>query len=77
MSKDAIILAMDTSQRACSVALCRGNVLIAARSEMLGRGHAERLLPMIDEIIVEHDITYTDIDRLAVITGPGAWKSVV
>lgn len=76
MGRDSIILAMDTSQRACSVALCRGNVLIAARSEMLGRGHAERLLPLIDEIMTTHDINYDDIDRLAVITGPGAYTGV-
>lgn len=76
MNKDMIILAMDTSQKACSVTLCRGTTLVATRSEMLTRGHAERLLPMIDEIMIEHDLNYGDIDRLAVITGPGAYTGV-
>lgn len=76
MTKDMLILAIDTSQKACSVALCRGDDLVAAKSEMLGRGHAERLLPMIDEMLTAHDIKYADIDRLAVITGPGAYTGV-
>lgn len=76
MTKEMIILAIDTSQKACSVALCRGDVLIAEQSEMLGRGHAERLLPMIDEILSTHEVKYRDIDRLAVITGPGAYTGV-
>ncbi len=76
MSREMIILAIDTSQKACSVALCRGDTLIANQSEMLGRGHAERLLPMIDEMLAAHDVKYTDIDRLAVITGPGAYTGV-
>lgn len=76
MTKDMLILAIDTSQKACSVALCRGNALIAGQSEMLGRGHAERLLPMIDEILSAHDVKYTDLERLAVITGPGAYTGV-
>lgn len=71
-----IILAIDTSQKACSVALCRGDTLIGQQSEMLGRGHAERLLPMIDELLSAHDIKYPDLDRLAVITGPGAYTGV-
>lgn len=71
-----IILAIDTSQKACAVTLCRGDALIAGQSEMLGRGHAERLLPMIDEMLTAHDVKYTDLDRLAVITGPGAYTGV-
>lgn len=76
MNKDMIILAMDTSQMACSVTLCRGSALLETRSEMLGRGHAERLLPMIDEVMIEHGVNYGEIDRLAVITGPGAYTGV-
>ena len=71
-----LILAVDTSQKACSVSLCRGDQTLAARSEMLERGHAERLIPMIDEIVSEQNISYRDIERLAVITGPGAYTGV-
>ncbi len=40
-------LAIDTVGTACSVALFTGDILIAAEHEQVGRGHAERLLPMI------------------------------
>ena len=76
MTKDMTILAIDTSQKSCSVALCRGDALIGQQSEMLGRGHAERLLPMIDEVLTASNVAYTELDRLAVVTGPGAYTGV-
>lgn len=43
-------LVIDTAAAACSVALTEGGRVIAARHEAVGRGHAERLLPMIAEL---------------------------
>ena len=40
-------LVIDTATAACSVALIEGEVVIAAAHEAVGRGHAERLVPMI------------------------------
>lgn len=40
-------LVIDTATRACSVALFDGDQVIAAQHEIIGRGHAERLLPLI------------------------------
>ena len=40
-------LVIETATAACSVALLEGNAVIAAGHEVVGRGHAERLLPMI------------------------------
>jgi tRNA threonylcarbamoyladenosine biosynthesis protein TsaB len=54
-------LAIDTSGRACSIALIENGQILAERHEVLGRGHAERLIPWIaalpeggraDEIVV-------------------------
>jgi tRNA threonylcarbamoyladenosine biosynthesis protein TsaB len=44
------ILAIDTSGRACSLALFEAGVLIAKRHELIGRGHAEALIPWIAEL---------------------------
>ena len=44
------ILAIETATEACSVALFDDGVLVDARHEVLGRGHAERLVPMIAEL---------------------------
>jgi len=41
------ILVIDTATAACSVALIAGDALIAESHEVVGRGHAERLMPMI------------------------------
>ena len=40
-------LVIDTATAACSVALIDGDAVIAEAHEVVGRGHAERLLPMI------------------------------
>lgn len=41
------LLAIDTSGRACSLALFEDDILIAERHEEIGRGHAERIIPWI------------------------------
>jgi tRNA threonylcarbamoyladenosine biosynthesis protein TsaB len=43
-------LVIDTATAACSVALIDGDRVIAARHDVVGRGHAERLVPMIAEL---------------------------
>jgi tRNA threonylcarbamoyl adenosine modification protein YeaZ len=42
-----MILAIDTATTACSVALIDGDGIIAELSDSVGRGHAEKLIPMI------------------------------
>lgn len=46
------LLALDSATEACSAALLHEGGLIE-RYELLGRGHAERLLPMVDELLIE------------------------
>ncbi|MFD1610472.1 tRNA (adenosine(37)-N6)-threonylcarbamoyltransferase complex dimerization subunit type 1 TsaB [Sphingomonas tabacisoli] len=43
-------LAIETAAEACSVALFEDGNLVAHRHELVGRGHAERLIPMIAEM---------------------------
>ncbi len=40
-------LVIETATAACSVALIEGTAVIASAHEIVGRGHAERLVPMI------------------------------
>jgi tRNA threonylcarbamoyl adenosine modification protein YeaZ len=40
-------LVIDTATAACSVALIEGGLVVAEAHEVVGRGHAERLMPMI------------------------------
>ena len=71
-----VILALDTAGEDCAVALAKagnGMSLLARRSETIGRGHAERLMPMIGEALAEAGLTYADLGRIAVTTGPGSF----
>jgi tRNA threonylcarbamoyl adenosine modification protein YeaZ len=44
-------LVIDSATAACSVALIENEQLIDERHELVGRGHAERLVPMIEELL--------------------------
>ena len=47
-----MILAIDTSTANCSAAIFADDgALIDARDEVIGRGHAERLMPMVKELL--------------------------
>lgn len=70
------VLAIDTSEANCSAALLSENGQSFVASEPLGRGHAERLLPMIEELLAKAKIAYADINRIAVTTGPGTFTGL-
>lgn len=70
------LLAIDTSEINCSAALLLADGRSFQCSEAIGRGHAERLLPMIEELLAEAGIAYGDIGRIAVTTGPGTFTGL-
>jgi tRNA threonylcarbamoyladenosine biosynthesis protein TsaB len=69
------ILAIDTATEACSAALLDGERCVA-RYEEPGRGHAERILPMVGEVLREAGMTLAQVDGIAVGRGPGAFTGV-
>src|SRR3954470_19439134 len=46
-----LTLVIETATPACSVALLRGDEVVGEAHEIVGRGHAERLLPMIEALL--------------------------
>lgn len=70
-----MILAFDTSAAHCAVAIIWPHRHIA-RSEPMSKGQAERLLPMIEQMMSEAQITWADLDRIAVGTGPGNFTGI-
>lgn len=70
-------LAFDTCFNACSVALSlqvdQNDAIVFHRFEAMQTGQAERLLPMIQEVMGEAGLSLADIDQLAVTTGPGTF----
>jgi tRNA threonylcarbamoyl adenosine modification protein YeaZ len=64
-------LAIDCATEACSAALFSDGALIEGRYEILGRGHAERLVPMIAELPDKGRA-----ERIVVSLGPGSFTGV-
>ncbi len=70
------ILAFDTSLQACSAAVLSAAGPVAALCEPMERGHAERLLPMIAEVMARAGLGFAELDRIAVTVGPGTFTGV-
>lgn len=67
-----MLLAFDTSSAACTVALFDGDGACLARAdEVIGRGHAERLVPMIAEVMDGRSAS-----QILVGVGPGSFTGI-
>lgn len=71
MPETARTLVIETATAACSVALIEDGAVIGARHEVVGRGHAERLVPMIAELPEGGRAA-----RILVDCGPGSFTGV-
>ncbi|HEX4801567.1 MAG TPA: tRNA (adenosine(37)-N6)-threonylcarbamoyltransferase complex dimerization subunit type 1 TsaB [Sphingomicrobium sp.] len=67
-----MLLAFDTSSSACTAALFDGSgECVARKDELIGRGHSERLVPMLDELLEGRRA-----DRILVGVGPGSFTGI-
>lgn len=64
-------MVIETATAACSVALIAGGQIVARRHETVGRGHAERLVPMIAELPGGGRAS-----RILVDCGPGSFTGI-
>jgi tRNA threonylcarbamoyladenosine biosynthesis protein TsaB len=67
------ILGMDVCTGFCSVAIVEDGALLASQHEPMTRGHAERLAPMVAEVLAEARLAASDLNAIAVTTGPGSF----
>ncbi|WBX85635.1 tRNA (adenosine(37)-N6)-threonylcarbamoyltransferase complex dimerization subunit type 1 TsaB [Sphingosinicella microcystinivorans] len=68
-----MLLAIETGTAACSVALIDGTAIVAARHEIIGRGHSERLVPLVEAVLAESGARPRAI---AVDVGPGSFTGL-
>lgn len=72
------VLAIDTALAACSAAVLdtEHGGIVASESLPMARGHAEALMPLVKRVMERAGIAFSDIDRIAVTTGPGSFTGL-
>jgi tRNA threonylcarbamoyl adenosine modification protein YeaZ len=71
------VLALDTALAACAAAVFDTKLgLLAGVSTPMRRGHAEALLPLIERVMDEAGVAFSDLDRIAVTIGPGSFTGL-
>jgi tRNA threonylcarbamoyl adenosine modification protein YeaZ len=72
------VLAIDTALAACSAAVLDAEYggIVASESLPMVRGHAEALMPLLQRVMHQAGLTFADIDRIAVTTGPGSFTGL-
>ncbi|WP_273756021.1 tRNA (adenosine(37)-N6)-threonylcarbamoyltransferase complex dimerization subunit type 1 TsaB [Bartonella sp. MM73XJBT] len=71
-----LILAIDTASIYCAVALVRHKSIIARINERMQKGHAEKLMGHIIQVMIQANMTLNQVDRIAVNIGPGSFTGV-
>jgi len=71
-----IVLAIDTATDVVAVAVVSGTDVLAAAEVRSDRRHAEELTPMIDFVRRRADVSYRDLDAIAVDIGPGLFTGM-
>ncbi|MFP6623241.1 MAG: tRNA (adenosine(37)-N6)-threonylcarbamoyltransferase complex dimerization subunit type 1 TsaB [Myxococcota bacterium] len=71
-----LLLAIESATSRLSVALLRGETLLAEGSPEGTGHHAERILPLLDAVLEEAGCGVSDPDAFAVSIGPGSFTSL-
>ncbi len=71
-----LILAIESSAKAASVALTEDERLIAQYTQCSGLTHSRTLLPMVDDMLKNTEKTIAGVDLIAVAHGPGSFTGI-
>lgn len=76
MSTEPVILAIETATRAGSVAIARGENILASRSGDASSSHSQDLIENLDAVLKEAGVELSTIDLLAAAIGPGSFTGI-
>ncbi len=71
-----LLLALDTSTRQASVALCDEERLYGEYTWHVGNNHSVELLERVQRLLAESEIAMSALDGVVVATGPGSFNGV-
>lgn len=71
-----VILALDTTTDACSVAVVMADGNIRETVAIAAREHTRRILPMVESLLTVQKLTLRDLDAIAFGRGPGSFTGL-
>ena len=73
-----ILLALDTAAGDCTAALYDSETdrLLSSVIETIGKGHAERLMAVVDQALDQAGLTLDQVGKIAVMVGPGSFTGI-
>lgn len=76
MGCEPLTFGFDTSAAHCAAALLSGDRILAAHAEDMTRGQAERLMPLLEEMLDSRGVSWRDLARIGVGIGPGNFTGI-
>lgn len=76
MTKEPVLLLIETSTDTCSVAICKGDRLIDELVSSEPRAQAAKIGKMIQDILINNGTTVNDCDAVVVSEGPGSYTGL-
>lgn len=70
------ILALEASAKAASCCVCRDDFLLAQSYQHSGLTHSRTLLPMVEDLLKNSELSLDGIDLIAVANGPGSFTGL-
>ncbi len=70
------VLGLDSATEACSAAIWRDNTIVAQRFETMRRGHAEVLMPLVEDVMHQAGLAFSAIDLIVTTVGPGGFTGL-
>jgi len=71
-----LVLGIDTSGKTASVAICDENNVIAQTTILTKLTHSQVILPLVEKLLSDANLTLENIDAIVVANGPGSYTGL-